>query len=102
MNTENNKIIAEFMELVESSIPGNYYTHKSKEGFGCGQLVDKLPYDTDWNWLMEVVHKCLEICHNEMFNEWENSFADKFLACDIKVIYKESLEFIKWYNNLKN
>jgi hypothetical protein len=51
-----NSLIADFMGLVKSSIPNEYWTEKSSEGFGIGQLTE-LKYDTDWNWLMAVVDK---------------------------------------------
>lgn len=54
--TDNNKLLADFMGLVQSSIKNKYLTEKSLEGFGIGQLTE-LKFNTDWNWLMEVVEK---------------------------------------------
>jgi hypothetical protein len=51
-----NKIIAEFMGMVKSSIPNLYYTKKSQEGFGIGQMVE-LEFHTSWDWLMPVIEK---------------------------------------------
>ena len=56
MNTAENRLIAEFMNFVESSITNKYWTNKSSEGFGIGELVD-LQFHSDWNWLMKVVEK---------------------------------------------
>lgn len=59
---------------------------------------ERLHFDSDWNWLMPAVHKCLKICHEASLNEWENSFADKFMTCQIEPLYKEVLNFIDWDN----
>lgn len=78
---EGNLLIAEFMGY--------------KRG---GELQHYLHYNERWDWLMPVVHKCLGICHDLMLNEWEQSFADEFLGTDIIALYKETIEFIEWYN----
>lgn len=57
----------------------------------------KANFDTSWEKLMPVVHKCLGICHEKMLKEWENSFADKFLSCSISSMHKEVVEFIEWW-----
>ncbi len=91
--TEGNKLIAEFMGLkiiktedITSITNVDEYCYNPR-------------YHSSWDWLMPVVHKCLYLCHDNMWNEWENSFADKFTACFIDSLYKETVEFIKWYNN---
>ena len=62
-------------------------------------IYEQCKFDSDWNWLMKAVFKCLEICHNEMLNEWENGFSDSFFSRDINCMYSEVVRFIKWYNN---
>lgn len=69
-----------------------------------GKLVANIPpqymlFNTSWDWLMPVVHSCLKICHENSLNEWENEFIDKFMACDINVMYGITIEFIMWYNS---
>jgi chorismate synthase len=56
-------------------------------------------YSTSWGTLMPVVHKCLAICHNNMLNEWEESFGNKFMSCSIDAMYKEVVDFIIWVSN---
>lgn len=62
-------------------------------------IYEQCKFHSDWNWLMPVVFKCLEICHNEMLNEWENGFSDSFFSRDINCMYSEVVRFIEWYNN---
>ena len=62
-------------------------------------IYEQCKFHSDWNWLMRVVFKCLEICHNEMLNEWENGFSDSFFSRDINCMYSEVVRFIEWYNN---
>jgi len=85
---ENNKLIAEFMGLVESSISDKYWTEKSKEGFGQGELFE-LQYHTSWDWLMPVVEKIYSI----------DADVDFFKNISLEATYKAVIEFIKWYNN---
>lgn len=112
---EDNKLIAEFMGFVESPTTNKYWTKRSSEGFGIGELVD-LKFHTDWNWLMEVVEKIeslTDINSNGCFMLLESiGFNAKFIFDDGTRILKDSkgetkfgavynacVEFIKWYNN---
>lgn len=99
MKNENNKVLAEFLGIqVLKDING--YTGKEYYYYNNFELedFDALPdYNDDWKELMKVVHRCLQICNEEMLNEWENSFCDKFLSCNIESMYNEVLNFIKWY-----
>jgi hypothetical protein len=63
MTTENNKLIAEFMELVECET--DYLYHPSSEK---GFLKDYLMYNSDWNWLMEVVEKIESLGSSKIMN----------------------------------
>ena|SRR5690606_28346682 len=107
MNTENNKIIAEFMG---HRYDENRNSHPSSEYFyeDC-----ELEYHFDWNWLMEVVEKIeeTEIENNILMlesigNEAKFIFDDgcRFLNSNIgetkiEAVYNACVEFIKWYNN---
>jgi hypothetical protein len=118
----NNELIAEFMGLVKSSIDNLYFTKKSLEGFGIGQLTE-LKYNTDWNWLMEVVEKIENIISDGIvFNVFidknkthvfyapanysnEEWFSNLFLHegdTKIKNTYNACIELIKWYNEQNN
>ena len=81
MTTENNKLIAEFMEFKQCkgirSESGKYFDYWAKENFSCIEeqeiqiesewgyglveqdllFAEQLKFHKDWNWLMEVVEK---------------------------------------------
>lgn len=107
---EENKLIAEFMGLIESSIPNEYWTKKSTEGFGMGQMVE-LKYDTDWNWLMTVVEKIESLNYSLEINKQEeldyqclitkgnNIVIQNFNQIKIDAVYQAVVEFIKQLNN---
>lgn len=105
--TENNKLIAEFMGLVKSSVVDKYWTKKDSEGIGFGQLKE-LIYDTDWNWLMQVVEKIndynnvVKIHENHVKivnNERGDVLVDVVSGSMLEAVYNACVEFIKWYNN---
>ncbi len=93
---ENNKLIAEFMEVKHL-----YSTTR----------IETLKYHSDWNWLMEVVEK-IESLGNDVlitsnyiqiaYNEGENFIVIE-LEGNIKIfaVYNACVEFIKWYNENK-
>ena len=94
---EENKLIAEFMGLIESSIDKKYWTEKTKEGIGKGELVE-LKYHTSWDWLMPVVEACY---HN---GAEENNIGDithALLDCNLDATYNAVVEFINQYNKTR-
>jgi hypothetical protein len=110
MNTliENNKLIAEFMGWNidnPSTLPTNLHQEEKTQGFW------ELKFDSDWNWLMEVVDK---IERNGYWVDYTNG--DVFIYDDnynliipnpmhenkdtkLSIHYKIVIEFINWYNN---
>lgn len=118
MQVENNILIAEFMGLVAISFPTTpqlYYTKKSIEGFGMGELIE-LQYHKDWNYLMGVVEQI------NIIDDFEYSVTILSMDCEItdskmktivsidcqyntdeliKSVYDACVEFIKWYNQQK-
>ena len=119
--TENNKLMAEFMGLETGKQLG--YERWENDWFDNrgvinGQRNEKLLFDTDWNWLMEVVGKIqiLEIVHDNtrnydsVFKEWQCTFSPTYKTHDfgyivgksknseIESVYNACIEFIKWYN----
>jgi len=92
--TENNKLIAEFMQLEENN-SSEYLWHKIHI-----HNKNDLYYHSDWNWLMEVIIKCRE---NQFFGS--QSFITvidkRLLQLDLLATYANVVEFIKMYN-LKN
>ena len=106
---EDNKLIAEFMgskvTINNYFVNGMYQTLKDEE----------LKYNSDWNWLMEVVEKIeslTDINSNGCFMVLESiGFNAKFIFDDgtrilkdnkgeskIQSVYNACIEFIKWYN----
>ena len=92
---EENKLIAEFMGLIESSIDKKYWTEKTKEGIGKGELVE-LKFHKSWDWLMPVVEK-IEQVHEGVPQE----LIKLSLFSTIDEVYNAIIEFIKWYNKNK-
>lgn len=115
---ENNKLIAEFMGIVKENERAS--SGRSIE-VSKGKFVDYealgegwLKYDTDWNWLMEVVEK-INIMDDYLFsaNIWSmdvtiyNNDSGEIIfrsECKwqpdelIKAVHEAVVEFIKWYN----
>jgi hypothetical protein len=109
MERESNKLLAEFIGLLESSIPNQYWTKKSSEGFGRGQLTE-LKFHTDWNWLVQIVEKIesnnfsIEMNKQEegdyqcLITKGNNIMFQKFSNIKIEAVYNACVEFIKYYN----
>jgi hypothetical protein len=102
MNTENNTLIAEFM--------GGIVVNESEIYFDVALFrytlytknipFDELLYDTDWNWLMEVVEKIKTIV-SLMEIPYTNELISALITVNKKAVYNACLEFIKWYNENK-
>lgn len=114
--TESNKIIAEFLkwkkyedgtfespsrffwEDIHALMSWNSVRHDWKPS--------DMIFDTDWNWLMEVVEK-IESLENNLNNETKEEFRQfqKVLSLPIyskiEAVYTACVEFIKWYNEQK-
>ena len=110
--TENNKIIAEFMNL------NLYKSFWYKSNIATEKQICKennLKFHSDWNWLMEVVEKIesieygiyqvdilqegckiLERCRLLIDNRVGKLESD---TTKIESVYLACVEFIKWYNN---
>lgn len=115
MNTENNKLIAEFMGVETApyyylpqhgKIELNYGNYEHVEHFNS----DELKYHSDWNWLMEVTQKIeslgfwVEILggvHNVCTIGKTNKI-EEFICVDdevkIKAVYNACIAFIEWYS----
>lgn len=106
MNTENNKLIAEFMQLdkANADIPLYIIEHSAYP-------INKLEYHSNWNWLMQVVEK-IESLGNDVlitsnyiqiaYNQGEEFIVIE-LEGNIKIfsVYNACIKFIKWYNENK-
>lgn len=92
---QNNILLAEFLGWKRETVV------RGRNELTYDFIGEDLLFHVSWDWLMPVVHRCLMIAHNETLNEWENSFADVFLAASIDTMYKEVVAFIQWYNKNK-
>lgn len=100
MTTENNELIAEFMELEKASKdflnecnPKEYYVREYNSGEW--YLLEEMQYHTSWDWLMAVISKCLEVGGDISVENIYHSLHTQ----DMSFAYKSVVEFIKEYNN---
>ena len=105
MTTENNILMAEFMGMKP-------HDPKELDGFWTNTIkahkfdnVMNLKFNSDWNWLMEVVKKCLigEAEHSQ--DEAKKTISEIYeslCSINISAVYNACIEFIKWYNQQKN
>lgn len=112
MTTENNKIIAEFMELktiAEQDFLDYNYEESEKDTL---YILESLKYNTDWNQLIQVIEKVESLdyvfaIHNEtvnVFNGQNNiKYYNEYFEYKTKIesVYNACVEFIKWYNEQK-
>jgi hypothetical protein len=114
MNTlENNKLIAEFMGLVEPYELPQHGTIRPNGDFKTGFTSAQLKYHKSWDWLMPVVEKVnLLTRDNEKVTEYFTSelgsydymkymLGDVVVTSGITDVFPEVVEFIKWYNENK-
>lgn len=99
---EGNKLIAEFMGWEKSpyeNLPNKMYKND------LGVHISQLKYNSDWNWLMEVVetiedlnydveikHSACSICNSENGYEQEDGGRTK-----IESVFLMIVRFIKWH-----
>mgnify|MGYP006055062061 CR=1 FL=1 len=125
MNTENNKIIAEFMG--ESKQPYEFPKFGKIDTNGDWKDIffdNQLKFHSDWNWLMEVVEKIEQTTIKETYGQFNEKESNAIVSVDIenkfcqilsngiylneiisengetkiKTVYNTCLEFIKNYN----
>ena len=102
MTTENNKLIAEFMEYPKHKIDFvgkrlNFENSKHNT------------YHKDWNWLMQVVEKIeslgyrvtivRHICRIDLTEESKLIISENIKK--IEAVYTVCFKFIQWYNQNK-
>tara|TARA_R100001460_G_scaffold38971_4_gene73628 strand:- start:516 stop:842 length:327 start_codon:yes stop_codon:yes gene_type:complete len=98
-----NKMIADFMNVEYKSDDDYINTLKEmhKDGVAYQQrcyMVSDLKYHEDWNWLMPVVSKCLEVYHIELMND-DFNFDFYGAIGSMYYTYNAVIEFIIEYKN---
>jgi hypothetical protein len=91
--TENNKLIAEFMNLNIVTLDDIRANKDPYISSADGYTEEELKYDTSWDWLMPVVEKCLTTDGKHY------TLNDALLTCNIKEVYQAVVQFINQYNN---
>lgn len=97
-----NMMIAQFMQVEQKN---NYWYIDPDHGLTSFMSVD-LRYHDQWNWLMPVVRKIVELCcdldNQELFfSDQYTSIIDTVSMAVIEDSYKVVIEFIVWYNAYK-
>lgn len=115
MMIENNKIIAEFMEVLFDKEDNLYYINATNT-LEFGRWVKEVPYNIDYNLLMEVLNKIQRLGYwiktqstnngvHASFFIGKTGFSDPIIQYSRgkvkETYYKACLEFIKWYNEQK-
>lgn len=126
MNTENNILLAEFLEFQKTDL-GWFDSEGVLSEVEQDNCFDSLYFDTDWNWLMAVVLKIESLKYffnsgpfiddstQQLTGEYwcainqlsSNLKPENFIdvcGCDskLKVTYKACVEFVKWFNQQNN
>ncbi len=120
--TENNKIIAEFLgwskkiNKEEEEIPFYNLPIKFRNPNGIKEYIpiEGFIFESDWNWLMEVVEKieslggavcigngnCVMIIFylTDVMGESYSKTRELIGETKIEAVYNACVEFIKWYN----
>lgn len=120
---ENNKLMAKFLGAKQYDETDDFiYFDETNNIFSNDTIsLKNLKFNTDWNWLMEVVEKIenwegeqFYIIHSMSFNKRSISIKTEsnrvFKNIEIfynkgekiQATYKACAEFIKWYNEQKN
>jgi len=105
MNTENNKIIAEFLGANFQHNEFFFPTMVFKEGKNFFNL-EELKFHNNWNWLMELVEKIFSTVDEKREDDvdWDyltKAIRDSFYFPTKDNVYNCCLDFIKWHNEQK-
>lgn len=117
MNTENNRLLAEFMGLKPKLESPDVYSYSDMPFFSvresCPEKVMEaiskyVKYNSSWDWLMSVVEK-IESLGNYGFTIYRNStninglpieLANTRGTTKIEAVYNACVEFVKYYNSV--
>jgi hypothetical protein len=88
--TENNKLIAEFMDWKQCD-PNDNTIYANPTNGALHSSDSDMRFHTSWDWLMPVIDKCYQ-------EYMSKHIADAVMTCDIDTTYKVLVEFINEYN----
>jgi len=98
MNTENNKLIAEFMgweSNIYPHLPNRVHKLNPVNHSEMSMDIGVIKYHVSWDWLMPVVEKISKI---KGFNDIENDLSDLRITAKMENVYSAVISFIKWHN----
>ena len=100
---ENNKIIAEFLGYINTTPSDKVFSiyENNANPFLGKTLLEPMSMkcNSDWNWLMKVVEKILNVSLELDSMEMYYNITDSIPH--ITKTYEKCIEFIKWYNENK-
>ena len=108
---EIHNLLAEFLGA-KISPEGDYNMYDFISGLGEGAFAihhfknEDMLFDTDWNWLMEVVGKIENLNYSfEIIGNYCKIGNNTNIQCSqptkIEAVYKACVEFVKWYKENK-
>lgn len=100
---EKNKLIANFMRWKEQTDPTERWFGSFREPIGMlhkNTTIEPLLFHSDWNWLMPVIEKMLDISLNLDTMEMYYNITD--CIPNITQTHIAIVDFIKWYNKQNN
>jgi hypothetical protein len=105
---QNNKLMADFLGLEQfKDLLATLNNGKININI---DIYEQAKFDTDWNWLMEVVKKIEELGNDVLittnyiqiaFDEGEQFIVMEDFNIKITSVYDACIKFIKWYNENK-
>lgn len=107
---ENNKLLAKFMGMSqgkpnETRWKNDWFEQLTVNGnvFESGRRHEYLHFDSDWNWLMEVVEKIESLDYGfEIIGNYCKIGNNANIQCSqptkIQAVYNACITFVKWYN----
>lgn len=112
-NLESNELIVDFMGIRPVMYSPDSYGWSDQPYYSIHEntpekvmrgIISYVKYDSDWNWLMEVVEKCLSSPEIGESRDWDHHYAsihDGVWGLSKENTYTAVVEFIKWYNKNK-